>query len=541
MKNDFQDLFAEIQRWAEKSEAAGWLSLQDLLTLKETQEVQIEKLFREHGRRPLIVAFFGGTGVGKSSLLNRLAGEDVARTGMERPTSMEVTLYLHEDYKDQLLPDELPTRETRIAYHRQDHRQLVAWLDLPDIDSTERHNEELVQAWLPYVDWIIYVVSPDRYHDEMGWRFLLARGHRHAWLFIMNHWDEGKPEQIDDFRNRLLEAGFDNPTILRSVCTGTDIEDDFTQLEKTINDAIHDHGLAVLQELGLQAHIEEVSRQLDRFQSFIDNHALWQAAETEWAKTTDIRLDALSRQLEQNAGTIHLGVRTQESSTRLFSKADSDDDAPSAGSLARSAWNPRNQMRIEDLCARLTNQVQSAGLPFHPLASRLDAFKGEAQGIIKIAVEEHLASALEQPGTRLQRKLYQLSRYLVGLLPILAASWAGIYLVIGFYSGTRGEKSFLGLDFAIHSILLIALAWLIPWLIQRKLKPSLADAIKPGLAQGNTEGIIELKNRFNAIWNSTRAERQKYAREIQAMQSKLKHFQTDSLEQLEGYVGKERA
>jgi putative ribosome biogenesis GTPase RsgA len=86
MTDKFQNLFNETQQWAENAAAAGWINSQDVQALKETQEVQIEKLFKEHGHRPLIVAFFGGTGVGKSTLLNRLAGEDIARVGVTRPS-----------------------------------------------------------------------------------------------------------------------------------------------------------------------------------------------------------------------------------------------------------------------------------------------------------------------------------------------------------------------------------------------------------------------------------------------------------------------
>jgi hypothetical protein len=538
MSDKFQSLFNETQRWAENAAAAGWIKSQDVETLKETQEVQIEKLFKEHGHRPLIVAFFGGTGVGKSTLLNRLAGEDIARVGVTRPTSMEVTLYLHEAYKNELLPDELPTQGTTIAYHAQENRRLVAWLDLPDFDSTEQHNKELVQAWLPYIDWMIYVVSPDRYHDEMGWRYLKERAHRHAWIFVMNHWDEGQPEQIEDLRNRLIDAGFSKPVILRTVCTDGNYEDDFSQLEKTINNSIREYGISVLQELGLQAHIEEVSAQLDNFHTFIGDEQHWQTLHAEWTKTTDEGLNALSQQLTQNANTIHQDMHARESIPKLPFRKDKATEPPVPSTLTEPAWSPRNQMRIEDLCTRLINKIQSSELPFNPAKSRLDTLKAEAQETVATRIEDHLATALAQPGTPLQRTLHRYSNLFTWLLPLLAALWASSHLVAGFYSSTQGEKAFLGLDFAIHTILLIVLAWLIPWLIHRKLKPSLADAAKYALSQGNAAGIAELKNQFKTVWNDNSKERKRYGEEIKVMQEKLKNYQTSALQQLEGYVGK---
>ena len=57
----------------------------------------------------------GGTGVGKSSLLNRLAGKAVAKTGIERPTSREVTLFHHRSVALQHLPENLPIASVKIA------------------------------------------------------------------------------------------------------------------------------------------------------------------------------------------------------------------------------------------------------------------------------------------------------------------------------------------------------------------------------------------------------------------------------------------
>ena len=62
---------------------------------------------------------------------------------------------------------------------------------MPDFDSTEQSNKQLVLQWLPHIDVLIYVVSPERYKDEKAWRLLLAEGARHAWLFVINQWDKG--------------------------------------------------------------------------------------------------------------------------------------------------------------------------------------------------------------------------------------------------------------------------------------------------------------------------------------------------------------
>ena len=58
-----------------------------LLTRLETLRIRLEA--------PLVVATFGGTGTGKSSLVNALVGREITRTGRERPTTTQPVLIAH--------------------------------------------------------------------------------------------------------------------------------------------------------------------------------------------------------------------------------------------------------------------------------------------------------------------------------------------------------------------------------------------------------------------------------------------------------------
>jgi hypothetical protein len=95
--------------------------------------------------------------------------------------------------------------------HRSDEHRGVLWIDAPDIDSVEEQNRLAALAWLPHVDLVCYVVSPERYRDDAGWRILKQRGGRHGWMFVINRWDEGDAQQRDDFARLLAEAGFEQP------------------------------------------------------------------------------------------------------------------------------------------------------------------------------------------------------------------------------------------------------------------------------------------------------------------------------------------
>lgn len=106
---------------------------------------------------------------------------------------------------------------------------------MPDFDSTDTHNKELVLSWLPHIDILIYVVSPERYRDEKAWRLLLAEGANHAWLFVMNQWDRGQIEQADDFEKQLHVAGFDAPIIFKTCCDIlSNLNDEFNELAETL-------------------------------------------------------------------------------------------------------------------------------------------------------------------------------------------------------------------------------------------------------------------------------------------------------------------
>jgi len=119
---------------------------------------------------------------------------------------------------------------------------------MPDFDSTEQSNKQLVLQWLPHIDVLVYVVSPERYRDEKAWQILLAEGARHAWLFVLNQWDKGQNEQYDDFQQQLHKAGFYEPIIFKTACTENLQADEFAELETTINSLATAHVVEQLEQ-----------------------------------------------------------------------------------------------------------------------------------------------------------------------------------------------------------------------------------------------------------------------------------------------------
>ena len=198
MAYGYSDLISDIEGWSQQAEDKGWISRELASTLAKEEQGSAEALFAEQAEtaRPLVVAFMGGTGVGKSSLLNKLAGQSIAKTGVERPTSREVTLFHHNSVSIHQLEEKFPLQQIQLAQHSEDSNKNVLWIDMPDFDSTEEKNKDIVMQWLPYVDILVYVVSPERYRDNKAWQLLLAQGASHAWLFVMNQWDRGVDVQF---------------------------------------------------------------------------------------------------------------------------------------------------------------------------------------------------------------------------------------------------------------------------------------------------------------------------------------------------------
>ena len=84
-----RQLFNDAQQFRSQLSESGWSTSDNAaIDLKSPVDlfVSAETAAQGQSERPLVVGLFGGTGVGKSSLLNRLAGSDIARTGVVRPT-----------------------------------------------------------------------------------------------------------------------------------------------------------------------------------------------------------------------------------------------------------------------------------------------------------------------------------------------------------------------------------------------------------------------------------------------------------------------
>ncbi len=530
MDYDFYKLLDQSKQWAQEAYAGGWLSKNDAQRIESVQAHSPASLFAGGDQRPLVVAFFGGTGVGKSSLLNRLAGQTIARVGIERPTSREISMYHHHSLQISRLPAEFPVEKIRAARHQDDDRKEVLWIDMPDIDSTEEKNRTMVLEWLPHIDVLIYVVSPERYRDDTEWRLLRSVGAEHAWIFVMNHWDEGEEAQLADFEKQLTKGGFSQPIVLRTDCrppASSRSADDFEELERIIQSLANAHTINQLELRGLRLRLEALEHALtaghDRLGSDAAFSALKEQWETVWQNTVQSLQQGLEWPMQQVAGAF---VTEAVSLLPTRSKKEETERPGERDRGVTTLWDEWTQTRFDDALDRFVIEADANGLPSAPFKAAFDPIRNKAGRILQSQAEQSLRAALANPGNVLQRFFLRLASFCATVLPLCAIGWVGYQVFDGYYTSSFSDRPYLGTNFAIHSTLLIVLSWLLPWFVYRKLRPSTEKIALKGVRSGIALGFDLIKEQVDALIEHTLERRGKLIEAGQALVSRCGRMET---------------
>ncbi|WP_405217524.1 GTPase family protein [Agrococcus sp. Ld7] len=185
-----------------------------------------------------VVGFFGATGSGKSSLLNALAGESVARTHVRRPTTSEPLAAVWNPHGASALLDWLQVSDRRImdrpfAADRDGRAQELSLIliDLPDFDSVALEHRTIAERLAGQVDVLVWVVDPQKYADAVIHRDFIAPLATHAAVTaaVLNQVDRLAPGEVDEvvgsLRGLLRGDGLDRVQVLPvSATDGTGID-----------------------------------------------------------------------------------------------------------------------------------------------------------------------------------------------------------------------------------------------------------------------------------------------------------------------------
>lgn len=487
----------ELQQWRDAAIADGWLPQQAGVGIDAALAEDPAKLFSGVEQRPLVVAFFGGTGVGKSSLLNRLAGAAVARTGVIRPTSREVTVYAHESLSLTQLPAQIPADKVQVSSHSDVASSHVVWIDTPDVDSVATEHRDQVLAWIPYIDLLIYVVSPERYKDDAGWQMLREAGDQHAWMFVLNQWDRGQPEQLTDFKRVLGEAGFADPRVFCTICNDAAMPDDFDALRADVEQLAQKNNVAALIAQAESAQAERLRHSVASCIAELGEDGAIDTVQAAFAERFKIQSDQIEKDLSWQINASAQRLQEEQGGWRQLISGKRMSPALTDLTQPLEVWDARSDQQVRDALSELSLSAAQQQLPQTPLRQSLSALADKSADIIKASQREELALALEKPGTLLHRWLFKTVALVAAIAPILALGWIGYRVVVSFYSGNTEQGEYLGADFAINSVLLLGVAWLLPALLREKIRPSLSAAVERALRQGLQQGLSEVAAEAN--------------------------------------------
>ena len=213
------DQLARLDRLVEGAAAwvqtdSDWRPLSDARAVVRRVLPRVETL-RVRLDAPLVVATFGGTGTGKSSLVNALLGEEVALPGRQRPTTTTPTLVAHP--QTDLGRLDIPAGEFKVMTADVDLLREIVVIDCPDPDTTgsdddaESSNLAILRRALPHCDVLIVTGTQQKYANARVREELDEAASGCRLVFVQTHAD--RDEDIRAAWAAELSGGFEVPDL----------------------------------------------------------------------------------------------------------------------------------------------------------------------------------------------------------------------------------------------------------------------------------------------------------------------------------------
>lgn len=194
-------LRSRLEAWV--SQPVDWEPIRPAQALLTRLLSRLEPL-RIRWEAPLVVATFGGTGTGKSSLVNALVGEDVTKVGKQRPTTMRPVLLAHPETDLSALS--IATEDVDFVKCDVPLLRDVVLLDCPDPDTSESDAESTnlgrLHELLPHCDVLLYVSTQQKYRSAKVGEELGKAAESCRLVFVQTHADTDSDIR-DDWRLQL--------------------------------------------------------------------------------------------------------------------------------------------------------------------------------------------------------------------------------------------------------------------------------------------------------------------------------------------------
>jgi len=197
------ELLAEIDSLVER--LTGWADRSPDWQRAEKCRAMVRRLadraasLRVRIEAPLVAATLGGTGVGKSALLNAIVGTELVRTGRQRPTTLRPTLVCRPDLTPEMLG--IDPASVEVVHAESPVLRDLVLVDCPDPDTTEpseadHSNLSRLRAILPKCDVLLVVATEQKYRSARVACELAASAPGARLVFVQTHAD-----QDDDIRD----------------------------------------------------------------------------------------------------------------------------------------------------------------------------------------------------------------------------------------------------------------------------------------------------------------------------------------------------
>src|SRR5439155_21415881 len=172
---------------------------------------------RNLANRPTLVAILGGTGTGKSTLVNRLLRSEITATSFRRTfTAGPVAIAARPDAVpdgwlglQHISPPELPARgqidALAVVTLAGELTQEIVLIDTPDLDGDQPSHHAQADRVFRWAQAVVFLVTPEKYQmTELRPYYRLASRYALPAIFVMNKAEE--QAVVDDYVNQLTEG-----------------------------------------------------------------------------------------------------------------------------------------------------------------------------------------------------------------------------------------------------------------------------------------------------------------------------------------------